>query len=178
MAKVLSFTQPWASLVCLGEKKIETRSWKTSYRGPLLIHASKGYPGWAKNAAKEEPFYSSLRPNGVYSYPELACGKIIGSCVLKDCIPTSGVKDLSEKEEEFGDYADGRFAWILEDGQFLPQPVAVKGALGLWDTLPHGVWCECGHVSGHHGVDFPHRCATGGSGGCTNGGCMEFRRKQ
>lgn len=39
--KVISLRQPWALLVVLGHKKIETRSWKTTYRGDLLIHASQ-----------------------------------------------------------------------------------------------------------------------------------------
>ncbi len=39
--KAISILQPWASLVALGHKKIETRSWNTKYRGELLIHASK-----------------------------------------------------------------------------------------------------------------------------------------
>lgn len=33
--------QPWASLIPLGLKGNETRSWPTSYRGKLLIHAAK-----------------------------------------------------------------------------------------------------------------------------------------
>ena len=39
--KALSLWQPWASLVALRVKTIETRSWSTSYRGPLAIHAAK-----------------------------------------------------------------------------------------------------------------------------------------
>lgn len=39
--KALTLWQPWASLVALGVKTIETRSWSTSYRGPLAIHAAK-----------------------------------------------------------------------------------------------------------------------------------------
>lgn len=42
--KALSLHQPWASLVALGVKTIETRSWSTSYRGPLAIHAAKRTP--------------------------------------------------------------------------------------------------------------------------------------
>ena len=38
--KVLTLHQPWASLVALGVKTIETRSWSTQYRGPLAIHAA------------------------------------------------------------------------------------------------------------------------------------------
>lgn len=38
--KVLSIKEPFATLIKEGKKKIETRSWKTSYRGELYIHAS------------------------------------------------------------------------------------------------------------------------------------------
>lgn len=40
--KALSIKQPWASLVVAGHKTVECRTWKTSYRGPLLICSSKG----------------------------------------------------------------------------------------------------------------------------------------
>ena len=43
--KALTLTQPWASLVAIGAKRIETRSWSTPYRGLLAIHAAKGFPG-------------------------------------------------------------------------------------------------------------------------------------
>jgi hypothetical protein len=39
--KVISIIQPWATLIAIGEKKFETRSWSTKYRGELAIHASK-----------------------------------------------------------------------------------------------------------------------------------------
>lgn len=38
--KVLSLTEPYATLIKMGMKTIETRSWKTNYRGELYIHAS------------------------------------------------------------------------------------------------------------------------------------------
>ena len=40
--KVLTIKQPWASLIMLGYKRFEFRSWKTNYRGKLLIHAGQG----------------------------------------------------------------------------------------------------------------------------------------
>lgn len=43
--KALTLHQPWASLVALGVKRIETRSWSTSYRGALAIHAGLKRPG-------------------------------------------------------------------------------------------------------------------------------------
>jgi hypothetical protein len=65
--KTLTLTQPWATLVSLGAKTFETRSWKTDYSGPLAIHAAKGFPGWAKDLCSidDEYFYKALRPAGV-----------------------------------------------------------------------------------------------------------------
>ena len=40
--KVLTIREPWASLIINGYKKYEFRSWKTNYRGVVLIHAGKG----------------------------------------------------------------------------------------------------------------------------------------
>src|SRR6476620_4962366 len=40
--KALTLTQPWATLIASGAKRVETRSWGTSYRGPVAIHAAKG----------------------------------------------------------------------------------------------------------------------------------------
>ena len=41
--KALTLTQPWATLIAVGAKRIETRSWGTSYRGRIAIHAAKGF---------------------------------------------------------------------------------------------------------------------------------------
>ena len=38
--KVLTIIEPYATLIKNGIKKIETRSWKTNYRGRLYIHTS------------------------------------------------------------------------------------------------------------------------------------------
>lgn len=43
--KAITLTQPWASLVACGAKKIETRSWRTHHRGWIAIHAAKGWTG-------------------------------------------------------------------------------------------------------------------------------------
>ena len=45
--KCLSIRQPWALLVCIGARTIENRSWDTSHRGEIAIHAG-GY----RNAVK------------------------------------------------------------------------------------------------------------------------------
>ena len=42
--KFLTIRQPWASLIAVGAKTIETRPFSTTYRGPLAIHAGKARP--------------------------------------------------------------------------------------------------------------------------------------
>ena len=39
--KALTIKEPWASLIINGYKEYEFRSWKTNYRGKILIHAGK-----------------------------------------------------------------------------------------------------------------------------------------
>src|SRR5690242_834335 len=131
--KVITLQDPWASLVRLNEKKIETRSWRTNYRGPLLIHASKKSDAKNLNLAWEEPFYSALSMqlsiiNGIPKF-EYNPGCIIAKCKLVDCqqitwsngihlalcIRAQKEKVIKDNEFIFGDYTAGRFAWFLED---------------------------------------------------------------
>lgn len=61
----LSLTQPWASLVATGAKKIETRSWrpnKSAIGQRIAIHASKGFPRDAKEICYEPVFFDALWP--------------------------------------------------------------------------------------------------------------------
>lgn len=60
--KALTLTQPWATLVITGRKRFETRGWRTGYRGQIAIHAAKGMPGWAKEAASEFGFDPASLP--------------------------------------------------------------------------------------------------------------------
>lgn len=122
-ATVLTLTQPWAELVIDGRKRVETRSWSTGYRGRLLIHAAKGMPGWARDWAR------------IYRYApdELARGLIIGEARLVAVRRTEEIRQsLSDEERDYGDFADGRHAWYLEDATRWPEPIAARGALGLW----------------------------------------------
>jgi hypothetical protein len=139
--KALTLTQPWATLVALGAKRIETRSWSTAYRGPLAIHAAKGFPPDCRDYVLIEPFRSSL---SVVSALQLPIGKIIATCELIDILPTeargclSGVFDDypeldTERERAFGDYSPNRFGWILKNVRAFETPIPAKGALSLWD---------------------------------------------
>lgn len=129
----LTLTQPWATLVALGRKRIETRSWSTSYRGPLAIHAAKGW------TASDRAFAEGLAMHYVIPPYVLPRGAVIGLARLVDVVPAMLARSApqwSESEAEYGDFSDGRFAWLLEDAVELVNPQPAKGSLGLWTWRP------------------------------------------
>lgn len=141
--RCLSLTQPWATLVAVGAKRIETRSWTTPYRGPLAIHASKGFPTWAREMCEAWPFDEALAAAGITSWKDLPTGVIVATCTLIGCVPTGRIQErtggvwprfpLTEQEMAFGDYTSGRWAWLLDDVRPLVTPIPAKGSLGLWE---------------------------------------------
>jgi hypothetical protein len=145
--KAITLFQPWASLVAMGEKRIETRSWSTRYRGPLAIHA--GMNSMHMNVIMEHPFSDVFGDNRMFPF-----GAVVAVCKLVDCVPTAriikglfiacelgfpyfflGLRKLVLVQHEFafGDYSPGRYAWILDEVEMLPEPISAKGMLGLWD---------------------------------------------
>lgn len=136
--KVLTIQQPWATLIMLGAKKIETRSWDTKYRGPLLIHASAAMPKFNRELCGQEPFETYVR-----AWHELPLGKIIGQVTLKRTGATDrvraavllGIIEIPDipRELAFGDFTPGRYGWYLTDIVKFKNPVPAKGKLGLWE---------------------------------------------
>ena len=134
--KALSLTQPWATLVVTGAKRFETRSWTTTYRGPLLIHAAKGFPVSARVFAHTEFTLGRLPAR-------IARGAIIGRVVLKNVYRAEELAStLTPLERLYGDYTPGRWAWELAEAEMFETPIPYKGALGLFEVaLPvGGIW--------------------------------------
>lgn len=138
--KALTLIQPWATLVAIGAKKIETRSWKTNYRGPLAIHAAKGFPYFAKQACWAVEFFQPLNNAGFNIFnldtgaTDLPLGKVLATCELVDVVQIiQGVKIPLGGEWHFGDYSVGRYMWFLANVEALPAPISAKGSLGLWE---------------------------------------------
>lgn len=127
--KVLSLTEPCATLIKEQKKHIETRSWKTSYRGELYIHASmtKIPKNWRENRE-----FMALVKDISLNY-----GTIICKCQLIDCIyMTKDYVNKMKKENPIeyicGDYKEGRYAWVLENIEPLTEPIPAKGHLSIW----------------------------------------------
>lgn len=137
--KAITLTQPWADLVATGSKLFETRSWSTQYRGPVAIHAAKGFPAYARQFAQEERAIGRVGDH-------VPLGAIVAVAVIADVRRTEEVGPyLSGLERHLGDYTPGRYAWQLIDVVALPAPVACRGALGLW-TPPEDVLREVAEV--------------------------------
>ena len=129
--KIISLHQPWASLIACGAKQIETRSWRTEYRGPIAIHAAKTWTPALRDMAGSHPSIVYLP-----SYPwEPPLGCIVAVAQLVGVFSTDTFSTMpmncGPHEREFGDYSKGRWAWILKDIRPLTTPYPYKGSQGL-----------------------------------------------
>lgn len=127
--KVLSLREPYASLVKNKVKLVETRSWKTNYRGELYIHASK--TKILKSDRENKELMNLLGDN------KLNYGNVICKCKLADCVYMTedfvkSMKENNHKEYICGIYSEGRYAWILEDIEEI-ESFPAKGQLGIWN---------------------------------------------
>ena len=130
--KVLSIIEPWATLIKEGKKVIETRSWKTSYRGELYIHASSKK---IKRSDAHTIELLKLIPDVPMGYGHILC-----KCKLVDCVymDQGFLKQIEKNKQEFlcGEYSLGRYAWILEDVEVLDVPIPAKGHLNILNYEP------------------------------------------
>jgi hypothetical protein len=140
--KVLTLTQPWASLLFVPDlrlrKRMETRSWFTNYTGTIGIHAGKGLGGMSKHEfvrlCKSEPFATALQAMGYKRASDLPRGCIIGTVDIVQMFHTEEMDGIiSNVERAFGDYSDGRWAWDLTRPRRWETPIPTRGALGLWE---------------------------------------------
>lgn len=131
--KALSVRQPWASAIAFTDKDVENREWKTTYRGPIAIHAGlHGDPDdldrriravrggekrtildWINRGRKQR----GLKP---YEPDDFPFGKIVAIAMLVDCV-----------EKSSSPWFGGKWGWVLQ-GVIPIEPITCKGRLGLW----------------------------------------------
>ena len=121
--KVLTIKQPWASLIVNKYKIYEFRSWKTNYRGKILIHAG---------LSTDKIYLKYFKDYNL----EYINGAIIGEAEIVDCILVdnkfNGILKEINSLVYHHDY-NGLYAWKLENIKLYKNPIYLKGKLGLWN---------------------------------------------
>lgn len=123
--KAISVRQPWAWLVVQGHKPVENRSWATKYRGPLLIHASKGMTRDEFDSAMIFAINVCGFRGHFPRFEELERGGIVGAVRMVDCVAPNARTSRW--------HMDGQHGFLLRDAQPLPF-VPMNGRLGFFDV--------------------------------------------
>lgn len=139
----LTFTEPWCSLMAAGRKRVETRSWRTTYHGPVALHAASTLPRDLDALCHQEHFYEALALShfrgGRWSFP---VKHVLAIGMLEEIVPTEAIT-ISERERAFGNYRAGRYAWRFSAIYRLNTPLRARGSLSLWQwTPPESFWQE------------------------------------
>ena len=113
--KALSIKQPWLNWILQGRKTIETRTWKTSYRGDILLCASQrvDWDAWPQAQAGDDA----------------PLGHALAVVNLSDIRPMT-------KEDEAAAMcptAPDRYAWLFDNVRPI-LPVPVSGKLALFEA--------------------------------------------
>jgi len=105
LMKAISLHQPWANMIADGVKTIETRLWRTSYRGELLICSTR------KRVADHAG--QVCRPRG--------CAVALVN--LADCRPMTTADETQAGCKCY----EGAYAWVLDNiRRLVPFPVRGK----------------------------------------------------
>ncbi|MDP2235000.1 MAG: hypothetical protein Q8J88_01080 [Bacteroidales bacterium] len=128
--KALSWCQPYADLMMAG--KIETRIWKTNYRGWVLICSSKK-PYNIEQIRDISGHEGLLRIADLIHKTERFTQKTASAIAigyLSDC------RKMTPEDEEacYVSYHPRLYCHVYEDVQMLPQPLPWKGKLG-WGNV-------------------------------------------
>lgn len=113
--KALSIKQPWAWAILAAGKDVENRTWRTTYRGPLAIHASSRPANSVRTMIEQR--YGLVIP------ADVPTGGIVGTVVLVDCV-----------QNHPSEWAmAGQWHWVLRNPKPLPF-APLKGRLGVFDV--------------------------------------------
>lgn len=121
--KIITLKQPWATLVAEGIKKYEFRSWKTNYRGKVLIHAGAGVD------KKDMERFKDLNL-------EFPSKKIIAEVEIEDCLELDDKLNneiIAENNIAYGSKVRTGYAWKLKNVKKIKSDKIINGKLGLWN---------------------------------------------
>lgn len=144
--KALTIWQPYASLAVSFDqygtpfKRVETRSWKTGYRGPLAVHSAKRKPDmfFVGMGERTSDIFAYAGLYGDQALMNLPYGCVVGKAELLDCVPIEqlyGTEYDTAQERAFGDWNNGRYGWILGNPVHYVTPIPAVGKQGLWEWV-------------------------------------------
>lgn len=181
--KVLTVKQPWASFIAHGIKDIENRTWKTNFRGRVLIHAGQALCRKSIFETLNFEQYSAFREKVGFSGLDFSepKGAIIGSVEIVDCV-INHPSVWAEKTKVITDHSDGvptpcydviTYNWVLANPVLFDEPIqGVKGKLSFWEypiakVVPIDNLCRiCGYftsqtdANNHYGCTHPEQSET------------------
>lgn len=144
MAKVLTVKNPWALLIAQGIKDIENRTWKTNFRGRVLIHAAQGLTKGRLDNFLPITYIKPLSYKERYELTEKSEStrqQILCSVEIVDCV-MNHPSIWAEKGKAFNLNGYGHsenykpiWNWVLANPR--PEPnyagLKIKGSLSFWE---------------------------------------------
>lgn len=136
----ISLWQPWATLIVIGAKRIETRDWpapRKFWGQRIAIHAAKHWTREEHEIASEGYFIEALR---TVPGPNVPRGCVVGTVILVRCVQIIGEPPERPKfgtqEHAFGNYEEGRWMWLMSDPIRFERPIPCVGRQGFFTWTP------------------------------------------
>ena len=116
--KALSIRPAWAHAIAHLGKRVENRTWRTTYRGPILIHAS-----------------STMRPEDITALEAIVGRRVdVDSLHRGAIVAIADLVDCVDAAKASSKWTFGPIAWRLRNVRPLRHPVQASGKLGLWNA--------------------------------------------
>lgn len=112
--KTLAIRQPWITYIAEGTKTVEVRTWRTHYRGPLLL------------AASGRPYRHADEEGQLHALP---------TRLLVCVVDLLDVRPMTPADEPMAHvpYHSGLFAWVMANPRHVI-PMLHKGRLNIYNT--------------------------------------------
>ena len=134
--KAITLWQPWCSLLAIGPKKYETRSWKTKHRGWIAIHAALRFDRLITDA--HQRFEKELKEMGIEPIFNTPRGAVVAVAKLTQIVFCGStfpllIKDRAPEILKYGDYSQGRYAWIFSEIIPVEPAIPATGGQRIWN---------------------------------------------
>ena len=141
LVKAITLEQPWATLIALGVKRVETTSWPTQHRGTLAIHAAavsseQGLHAVTVALDQDDEACQNSRfaaETAIYPLGAIVCVVQLAAC---EQMTDEMIEEASLLERAVGDWRPGRYAWRIGDIVPFNPAISARGEQGLWEWHP------------------------------------------